>query len=286
VHYVHLMVPHAPWTWLPDGRSYARYAVHPHGMVRQSWRGTEWETTQAHQRHLLSVGYADHLLGELLDTLERIDRFDDTLIVVTSDHGSTFETGVLRRNVRGDPIDDLVSVPLIVKYPGQREGGVDDRNTDTTDILPSILDVLGIELVEEIAELVGLGPGLTPSGDDLLGGAMIALQALGVDVAARALADRVLARARTGTSAISSAHLSAAAEGSGALALHQAITALARGDACRLRAALDRVGRVGATSGWDGLAGAVLVFKAYAGARTVIGFNSAVMGALNGRRED
>ncbi len=143
VHFVHTMLPHAPWIWLPSGQRFERFEIHPHGMVNQSWRGSEWETTQAHQRHLLAVGCADRMLGELIEVLERLDLFDPALIIVTSDHGSTFETGALRRNVRQEPFDALVSVPLIVKFPGQRKAVLDDRNAETVDVLPTILEALG-----------------------------------------------------------------------------------------------------------------------------------------------
>ena len=105
--------------------------------------------------------------------------------------------------------------------------------------------------------LIGLGPGLTPSGDDFVGGAMIALRALGrPDAAGRLGAWAIgLARHRTGT--ISFAHLACAAAGQGAGALHAALSAVAAPGEPGLSACLDAVDGVGHTSGWDALAGAV-----------------------------
>ena len=78
--------------------------------------------------------------------------------------------------------------------------------------------------------LVGLGPGLTPSGDDFLGGIMIALHALDRPGAAGRLADPAVAAATSLGNPIAAAHLSAAAEGQGHAAIHDAMNDLLRGD--------------------------------------------------------
>ena len=115
---------------------------------------------------------------------------------------------------------------------------------------------------EPIERLLGLGPGLTPSGDDFLGGMMIALSMSGRAEAAAALAAPVLATAPLATNRISAAHLGAAARGLGADALHRAIDALASGDRGALAPALRGLDAIGHSSGWDAMAGAVSALKA------------------------
>ncbi len=111
---------------------------------------------------------------------------------------------------------------------------------------------------DAIERLVGLGPGLTPSGDDFLGGMMIALRAAASYAAADRLAGAVMARARRATGRISLSHLAAAAGGEGAAALHETLAALDRMDDAALDAGLAAIDRIGHSSGWDALAGAVL----------------------------
>jgi len=108
---------------------------------------------------------------------------------------------------------------------------------------------------ETLAGLLGLGPGLTPAGDDALGGAAIALRLRGDTARAEALAAFVATHAPGATSDIAAAHLAAACRGEGAAALHEALGALARGASPDL-AAIDAIGH---SSGWDALAGAVAV---------------------------
>lgn len=105
--------------------------------------------------------------------------------------------------------------------------------------------------------LVGLGPGLTPAGDDFLGGALVALHALDRPELARRLAAWLLPRARRRTHAISLAHLACAANGEAAAHLHEVLAAVCSPGTPGLEAALARLAGIGHTSGWDGLAGAV-----------------------------
>ena len=110
------------------------------------------------------------------------------------------------------------------------------------------------------AGLIGLGPGLTPAGDDLIGGALCALRFTGQAALAARLAAWALPLAQAGTSRISRAHLECAAEGECGEAVNDAIVALLAGGAPDL----GRIDAVGHTSGWDALAGAALALGATA----------------------
>ncbi|MDR2391568.1 MAG: DUF2877 domain-containing protein [Planctomycetota bacterium] len=100
--------------------------------------------------------------------------------------------------------------------------------------------------------LIGLGPGLTPSGDDILAGALLTLRVLGFPGAADRLAGCVLPRLDH-TNRISASHLRAAAAGRGAAVFHELLSsafALEGVGEC-----FARIGRIGHTSGWDTVLG-------------------------------
>ena len=103
-------------------------------------------------------------------------------------------------------------------------------------------------------ELIGLGPGLTPAGDDFVGGAMIALRAFGDHKAADRIAGWALPLARERTNRISRAHLECAAQGEGHEALHDLLCTFDKKH-------LERLARVGHTSGLDAVAGALLALE-------------------------
>ncbi|HEY5637394.1 MAG TPA: DUF2877 domain-containing protein [Burkholderiales bacterium] len=109
------------------------------------------------------------------------------------------------------------------------------------------------------AALIGLGPGLTPAGDDFIGGALIALRAAGRTGMADRAAAWALARARR-TNRISAAHLACAACGEGHEALHRLLASL-RPRGRGFPAALDALDRIGHTSGRDAAAGALLALQ-------------------------
>lgn len=121
------------------------------------------------------------------------------------------------------------------------------------------LDRGGAAMPDEVAQtLLGLGPGLTPSGDDFIGGVLVALHVLGCRATAARLADWALPLARMHTGAISVAHLACAAAGEGCAALHDVLVALVMPNADGLREALASLTAIGHSSGWDMLAGAAL----------------------------
>jgi hypothetical protein len=111
------------------------------------------------------------------------------------------------------------------------------------------------EIVSDpVSQLVGLGPGLTPSGDDFLTGALAALDALGQTNTLAVLGRAVLAAAGR-TAPLSASLLRAAAAGHVGENLHAMVAAIVTDDA---DAAIAAAARVGHTSGWDALAGAVM----------------------------
>src|SRR4051812_36491582 len=151
------------------------------------------------------------------------------------------------------------------RVPAEGLGGlvIDAHNVLTGHAQPALEAVdrflVGHTLDDEAQTLIGLGPGLTPSGDDYLGGVLIALSQLGRQSQAQSLS-RWLKPRLARTSDISAAPLEAAAAGEGHEALHRCLAAL-----CTLApdwpgalAALDAVGHC---SGWDSLAGVVAVAR-------------------------
>jgi hypothetical protein len=115
-----------------------------------------------------------------------------------------------------------------------------------------------------VACLVGLGPGLTPSGDDYLCGTLIALSLTKEDAARDALWRSIEPSLADRTHEISRAHLAAAAKGLGAATLHELLRAIITGRTSAIAGALGAATQVGHTSGWDALAGAVSALRSLA----------------------
>jgi len=110
-----------------------------------------------------------------------------------------------------------------------------------------------------VRDLIGMGHGLTPSGDDVLIGALALLDALGERPAHARLARAVSLVPPGLTSPLSQCFLRTAAAGHVGEGLHEAVSSLVRGDADRAIAAIRDIGH---SSGWDMMAGIVTALDA------------------------
>ncbi len=145
LYYLHLLSPHIPWEFVPSGRRYGfEDTVDGLRFPGAVWADDAWVVGQGLQRHLLQLGYTDAQLGRLLDALQRARIYEKALVVVVGDHGASFRAGQSRRGTTPVTISDIAGVPLFVKYPFQKQGEVDDRSARITDVLPTVVDQLGV----------------------------------------------------------------------------------------------------------------------------------------------
>jgi hypothetical protein len=164
LHYLHILLPHMPYRYLPSGVQYKGPAVELGRTDDDTWGKHEWFPAQARQRLQLQVAYVDALIGEVLSTLRQHDIYDDALVVLTADHGVSFHAGKPIRGIEdqrlAEPtLGEVAWVPLFVKEPGQRQGRISDANVMTIDILPTIADVLDVDIPWEIDGVSALGKG-------------------------------------------------------------------------------------------------------------------------------
>jgi arylsulfatase A-like enzyme len=88
------------------------------------------------------IAYMDRLLGRFFEALREMGLFENTMIVVTADHGESFgEDGLAYHKFSLG--EQLINVPLFVKWPDQDTGEVSDELVSLTDFAPTFLDVAG-----------------------------------------------------------------------------------------------------------------------------------------------
>ncbi|MGE0495214.1 MAG: sulfatase-like hydrolase/transferase [Vulcanimicrobiota bacterium] len=146
LHFIHLLLPHYPYVYLPDGHQYDNGGAEVcEGFANNVWQ-SEWAAHQAYQRHLLQVAFVDKLLGEMLDQMQKSGLYDQALIVVTADHGASFQNGIPHRSLTPENAIDELFVPLFIKAPRQSQGAISEANANSLDILPTIASLLGVEL--------------------------------------------------------------------------------------------------------------------------------------------
>jgi arylsulfatase A-like enzyme len=106
---------------------------------------TDQDFRQVQAVYLGMVSYADSILGELLDAIEKNKRTKDTAIFYFSDHGDyAGDYGLVEKwpNAMHDP---LTRVPLIARIPGGQNGHVVNEIVELFDVMATCLDLAGIE---------------------------------------------------------------------------------------------------------------------------------------------
>jgi arylsulfatase A-like enzyme len=100
------------------------------------------------------IAQLDHHLGRVWAALEWLGRWDDTLVVFTSDHGDYLGDHWLGEKELFH--DCIQRVPMIVADPSRdadpTRGSVDDRLVEAIDVVPTILDALGLDPAEHLVE--------------------------------------------------------------------------------------------------------------------------------------
>lgn len=145
--YVHTMGGHDPYR---PPKAYAEKFREQPGkaapQVRQQTTGTAPEDAQKREAIDLydgEIAYSDAQFGRLMAELKTLGLYDNTLIILLSDHGEEFwEHGGERH---GNTLyEEVLRVPLLIKMPGNAHaGGTLSLLIENVDIAPTVLDIVG-----------------------------------------------------------------------------------------------------------------------------------------------
>lgn len=142
--WIHFLSPHAPYVHRPEAEHL--YAPGYDGPFAQT-TGVKFEATDAADaariRDLYDgmVHYSDSLFGKLIERVERMGLLQDTVVVVTTDHGEEFlERGGFQH---GKLYEEHVRVPLLIYHPRVGLGTRTDVLFSNVDLLPTLLSMVG-----------------------------------------------------------------------------------------------------------------------------------------------
>ncbi|MGI6206643.1 MAG: sulfatase-like hydrolase/transferase [Anaerolineae bacterium] len=132
---------------VPVGDWAKRYDVAGPGLPVTAWYGrlTPEQTRRARIGYMGLITHVDFQFGYMLEELRRNRLAQDTLFVYTSDHGDMLGDHHLHRKTYA--YEGSARVPFVIGYPQGYEGpkGICDRVVGLQDVMPTILEVAGVE---------------------------------------------------------------------------------------------------------------------------------------------
>jgi len=142
--------PHEPWcppdkfdTFAEPGYTGAKIVLPPGGPA-EKWAG-QAEINRVRSLYAGEAAYVDFCLGKLFEGMRRMGYFDDSVIVVLSDHGHPLADHGKFLKGPDRMYSELLKVPFIVRLPGGAHGG--RRVSDLgrfPDLMPTLLDLAGL----------------------------------------------------------------------------------------------------------------------------------------------
>ena len=150
--WVHVMTPHYPW--LPDAADRGRFLPDAElQSFKEEENDARWQPyyapdqqSQVDRRRLAYdefIATADRAFGAFMSELENSGKLRDTTVIVSADHGESFEGGIYthRSEYLTRPV---IHVPLIIRTPGQEDGRTVAFTADQTALAPTILELAGV----------------------------------------------------------------------------------------------------------------------------------------------
>ena len=171
--WVHLMAPHAPYDEHPGEADFRdpAYAGPIDGSSRSLLAGmsgnpafTQPDLDIIRARYDAEVAHADVQVGKLLAALDQTGHRQDTLVVLTADHGEQLGDPAPYLYHFASGYDSVLHVPLILWQPGRIPVGVATETVAMQDLAPTLAELLGVS-----APASWMGRNLRPafSGGDL-----------------------------------------------------------------------------------------------------------------------
>ena len=150
--WVHVMTPHSPY--LPDAVERGRFLpdaeLRTYEEVEEAlrWRphyepDQQSQVDQRRLRYDEFIATADRAFGAFMSDLEKSGKLVDTTVIVSADHGESFEGGVYQ-HVSPYLTRPVIHIPLIIRTPNQQQGRTVAFTADQTSLAPTILDLAGV----------------------------------------------------------------------------------------------------------------------------------------------
>jgi len=173
--YLHYLDAH--WPFQPESPFRERFVGNsPEASLfdRDSWKGlrerindaslelSEVDRARLQDQHDGGVGQLDHRLGQLFDALRAQGLLDQTVLLLTSDHGEELlDHGAVGHG--GTLYREVIEIPLLIRLPGGAGSQKSARPARLLDVLPTLAALAGVEAPAEVEGRDLLAPEAGPA---------------------------------------------------------------------------------------------------------------------------
>jgi len=150
--FINLIEPHSPYN--SSKQFYYEYVtdrtINVEANMWPEYFLGERPFSQGEIRHLnelydAELLYTDYVLGQIMEEMRKANLWDDTVLIVTSDHGENIGDHDMMDHVFSLH-ESVIRVPLVIRYPRLFVEGVREESpVQLTDIFPTLLGIIGVE---------------------------------------------------------------------------------------------------------------------------------------------
>ncbi|EMR73863.1 arylsulfatase A family protein [Thaumarchaeota archaeon SCGC AB-539-E09] len=152
--WVHYMDTH--WPWLSH-QSLSSEKINSKDAYNIWWKMlidpsaiTNEELTNITDLYDGEIKYLDHVLGNLFNNLKKMDIYDNSIIIVTSDHGEELGDHGDIGHHNAKLYEEIIHIPLMIRFSRKKNSGKKiDNLVSLLDIAPTVADFLGSKIPDE-----------------------------------------------------------------------------------------------------------------------------------------
>jgi len=143
--YIHTMEPHETECSRPPCDKHIYDPIEPY---RSMWKSPAGQTPM--DLYDGGISFADDNFQRVLETIDRLNLSENTIIIVTADHGDAFGEHEGQTSHPCKPYNELIHVPLLIRFPkGLAAGRTVSANVQLLDLAPTLFDLLGLGEFEQ-----------------------------------------------------------------------------------------------------------------------------------------
>lgn len=151
--WLHLMDPHSPYYPVQEAFREMTGSSIESGRARylnEYWNRSDLTASSLREKRdavvqLYDAGirWVDRQIGRLVQILEQMELWDHCVLAVTADHGEEFLEHGGRYHAPVRLTEEIVRVPLLIRVPGERSGGIATSPMSHLHLAPTLLEILG-----------------------------------------------------------------------------------------------------------------------------------------------